>query len=290
MENNYSEEIDLSSLFKGLKNILSSLFQQFRELVRLSVLNIKTLIVFIVLGTGISIGIFLLKKTVYITDFTVSHIRLNNGQCADLVNSLMATTPDKDTILAKKLGIDIKMAEQVKNICYISITKKSNDNDSLFNFSDFKVELKVYNAGILDSLQKRILNFLESNEYAAKRKEINKLYLEQYEEKIKSEITSVDSLKRIVNKSIIPRSMGNGIILGESIDPVKVYEEGMKLYKSKLSINQEKELNNSFEIIVGYAPAAPMSDSLSHIIIGFIFGFILGVLWLLRKKYNSSKS
>ncbi len=283
MENNHSEEIDLTSVFKSIKKGFLNLFRFVRELRLFFIKNIKTLIAFIIVGVGISIGVFYLKKPVYISELMMSHSRLNNGQCSDLINGL-TVIPHNDTILANKLGIDLKMAKQVKGISYKSIVKES-DNDSLLKVSNFKIEVKVFDRRILDSLQKRILNFLESNEYATKRKQISKEYLDLYEEKIKTEIISVDSLKRIVNKSILPRSMGNGIILGESIDPVKVYQEGMNLYKSQLNIEEQRELNNSFEVIIGFSPAISSASLLFNIGLGFISSFILGLMWLLRKNY-----
>lgn len=287
MENKHSEEIDLVTVFSSIKKGFLKFFEGIGDLIRFFIKNIKTLLLFIIVGVGISIGIFSLKKTVYISELTISHKRLNNGQCLDLVNSISAD--NNDTILARKLSIDIKMAKQIKNIAFKlnKVNEKAKENDSLLNYADFKIEAQVYNKKILDTLQKRILNFLESNEYAAKRRDINKSTLDKFEDKIKSQIIAVDSLKRIVDKSILPRSMGNGIILGESIDPVKVYQEGMNLYKSQLNLIEQRELNNSFEIVIGFSPAINSSNLLLNIFVGFICSFIIGLLWI--KKNRSGK-
>lgn len=287
-ENNSSEEIDLLPIFSYIKKRFFMFFQRLGELKSFSIKNIKTLSIFIIIGVGISLAVFSLRKTVYVSDLSMSHKRLNNGQCIDLMNSLSKLV-GKDTILANKLGIDIKLAKQIKSISYLPLNK-IKESDSLLNFSDFKIEVKVYNTTILDSLQKGILNFLESNEYATKRKEINKLYFDKFEEKIKTEIISIDSLKRIVDKSILPRSLGNGIILGESIDPVKVYQEGMNLYKSQLNINEQRELNNSFEVIIGFSPAIPSSSLFLNIFVGIISSLVLGLLWLFSRTSKNSKA
>ncbi len=285
MENNRSDEVDLTSIFASIKKVFLNLFQWLGDLVRFALQNIKTLLVFIILGVGISIGLFFLVKPVYHSSLTMSHTRLNNGQCMDLINGLTKTS-DKDTILVKKLGLDFKVAKQIKSILYKSI---NTDSDSLLNSSNFKIEVKVYNKKILDSLQMRILNFLEANEYASKRKQINRLYIDKIEEKLASEIVGVDSLKRIVNKSILPRSMGNGIILGESVDPVKVYQEGLNLFKSQLSLNEQRELNNSFEVVVGFSPAIRSTTLLKSVIMGFIISFVFGMVWIVRMKQMLGK-
>lgn len=283
--NNQSEEkeIDLLYIFRSIKKGILNLFRSIEELLLFALKNIKTLSFFIIIGVGISIGLFFLKKPLYISSLTISHTRLNNGQCADLVNSL--SKAPNDTILANLLGIDVNISKEIADITYSPINK----NDSTFILSDFKIIAKVYNTNILDSLQKGITNFLESNEYATKRKQIQKLYLDKFEDRIKGEIIAIDSLKRIVDKSILPRSLGNGIILGESIDPVKVYQESMNLYKSQLDINGQRELNDSFEIIIGFSSPTPSSSLIVNILKGFIFSLFFGAVWLLLKRYNLSK-
>lgn len=292
-ENNSSEEIDLRSVFSSFKKGMVNLFRSVGELINFSFKNIKTLIAFVIVGVGISSGVFFLKKTVYVSDLTIAHTRLNNGECYSMINDLTKFRNNrKDTILSQKLGLDINMAKQIKSISCKALNEalEKNYKDSAFVLLPFKIEVNVYNASVLDSLQKGILHFLESNEYATKRKEISKFYLDKFEEKIKSEIIEIDSLKRIVDKSILPRSLGNGIIMGESIDPVKVYQEGMNLYKSQLNINEQRALNNSFEVLIGFSAATPSSSLLKYLFVGFICSFVFGLLWLLRKNHKISKS
>lgn len=294
MENKHSEEIDLISVFKSIKKGINNFSKSIKNLIIFSFKNIKTLLALIFIGVSISISMFYLKKMTYVSDFTISHTRLNNGECYGLINGLTKLRENDvngNTILAKKLGINVNMAEQIISISCKALNEnlEKNYKDSAFVLLPFKVEARVYSPSILDSLQKGILNYLESNEYAKKRKKVNEEYLEKYEEKIKSEIVAIDSLKRLVDKSIIPRGLGNGIILGEPIDPVKVYQAGMDLYKSQLSIIEQKQFNNSFEVIIGFSPAIASQSLLLNIFVGFILSLILGLLWLIRKKSNSVK-
>lgn len=287
--NKSEEEINLLSIFSIAKNKFICFLQFIKELISFSIKNIKTLLIFIILGVSISIGLFTVKKTVYISDLTISHSRLNNGECYSMINTLNKirdNASSSDTILAEKLGIEPIMAKEIKSISCKALNEalEKNYKDSAFVLLPFKIEVNVYSTSILDSLQKGILNYLESNEYVAKRKKINKEYLDKFEERVKEEIIAIDSLKIIVDKSVIPRSNGNGIILGEPIDPVKVYQTGMELYKSQLNINEQKELNNSFEIIVGFSPGIPSSSLFLYIITGFFISLILGLFWIFRKK------
>ena len=283
--NRYEEkEIDILNIFRSIKKGFLNFLQSIGKFVLFAIKNIKTLLLFVIIGIGLSVCFFYIKKTVYTSVLTVSHSRLNNGQCADLVNGLSKVADD--TLLADMLGLSIKQAKEIKNISFNQINK----NDSSFLISNFKIEAKVYNVTVLDSLQNGIMNYLESNEYATKRKQLHQSFLDKIEERIKGEIIAIDSLKRVVDKSILPRSLGNGIILGESIDPVKVYKESMDLYKSQLNISEQKELNNSFEVIIGFSPAISSAGLVVNIVMGVILSLLFGMLWLLIKKYNLNKN
>lgn len=279
--NNYQDEIDLISVYTSIKKFFLNILQKFRELINFSIHNRRTLLFFIILGTGLGMAVFYFTKTIYVTDLTLSHKRLSNAQCQDVVNSL-SRAANKDSRLAQELGIDIETARKIKSISYLQLNNPVG-NDSL-KMSDFKIEAKVYDTAILYNLQNKILHYLELNEYAKKRKEMNRIYLDKLEERIKKQIVSIDSLKEIVNKSIIPRSLGNGIILGESIDPVKVYQESMNLYQTQLKIDNDRELNNSFEIVVGFSNAVSTSRISTNILTGVIAGYFLGLLWLWKKN------
>lgn len=286
-ENNSSEDIDLLPIFRSIKKEISNLFILFMKFINFSILNRKILIFFIIIGIGISVGVFYIKKTVYFSALTISHKRLNNSECNTLINGLTIFSNNKDfKMLAEKLNIDTETAKQIKSINYKPLNEVTEKNykDSIRVFLPFKLEVETYNIHILDSLENKILNYLESNEYAAKRKKLNKEYLDNYETKIKTEIIAIDSLKQIVNQSIIPRSGGNGIILGEPIDPVAVHQAGMNLYQTELSIIEQKEFNNSFEILLGFTPPIPAASLLFYIFIGIITSLITGFLWLLRTK------
>lgn len=280
-DNNNKDEIDLISVFSTIKKAFSNLINKIYSLFQYSILHIKTLLVFILIGATIGYGLFKLSPKVYESDLTLSHKRMTNGQCIDIINNLSQSAKTKE-VLSKKLNIDLNTATKIKSITYKPLNN-SNINDSLLKLSDFKIEIKVYDKDILDSLQPKILSFLESNEYAAKRKEMNRLYLEKLEDRIKNQIISIDSLRKIVDKSIIPKSLGNGIIMGESIDPVKVYQESLNLYQSQLRISNDKELNDSFEIVVGFSSAIPTSSTLNNVLLGGILGYLAGLIWLWRK-------
>lgn len=295
MKNGSSEEIDLFSIFQSIKRGVAGFLHPIGELIDFCFKNFKTLLLFCIIGVVIAVGLFFLKKKIYTSELTLTHNRLNNSECYSLLNDLTRllenSSPENDKTLAKKLNISVNDVRQIKNITpkalNESLEKKYKDSASVI--LPFKVEARIYNPSILNDLQTGILSYLETNEYVFKRKEINRKHLELYEEKIRTEITGIDSLKQLVDKSIVPRAGGNGIILGEPIDPVKVYQAGLDLYKLQLRVDEQKQLNNSFEVMIDFSPAVPFSSLLYYILGGGLSSFFVGLLWLYSKKYRTNK-
>lgn len=294
MKNGSSEEIDLFTIFQSIKRGIAGFVHSIGQLIDFCLKNTKTLLLFCVIGVAMAVGLFFLKKKVYTSELTLSHNRLNNSECYSLINGLtkLIENPGRgnEETLANELNIAIDDVRQIKNIAAKSLNEslEKKYKDSAFVILPFKIEVRIYDPAILDDLQTGILNYLEANEFASKRKEIDKKYLERYEEKIRKEITEIDSLKQLVDQSIVPRAGGNGIILGEPIDPVKVYQAGLDLYKIQLNIDEQKQLNNSFEVMIGFSPAVPSSGLLYFIFWGGLSSFFAGLLWLFGKKYRTN--
>ena len=64
-----------------------------------------------------------------------------------------------------------------------------------------------------------------------------------------SQIASLDSLAPIVNSSVIPRSKGQGIILGQPIDPVNVYKAQDSVFRQRVKIETELTNMDNVEIV-----------------------------------------
>ena len=113
----------------------------------------------------------------------------------------------------------------------------------------FKITLTLKSIQHLDTIQWGLVNYLENNDYAIKRKEARRRALQALKENLDRKLQSLDSLKKIVNSSIIPRSEGRGIILGEPIDPVSVYQAEISYFREQLNIDQALATIDNIEII-----------------------------------------
>ena len=113
----------------------------------------------------------------------------------------------------------------------------------------FKITLTLKSVQHLDTIQWGLVNYLENNEYAIKRKDAKRKALEAMKANLNHKLEGLDSLKKIVNSSIIPRSEGKGIILGEPIDPVSIYQAEMGYYREQLNIDQALATIDNIEVI-----------------------------------------
>lgn len=277
-------------VLKSIKNSIRWVVNSIIWLFEFSLRNIVTLFLFIGIALGIGITLYNLQQKTYSSSMSVSHIRVDNDYCYLMIAGLNAYAEAEDYKgLAAVLSIDEKTASQVKKFksspLNENIAKRFADSVSVH--IPFKVLVEVNDVSILDTLQKGILNYLESNEFALKTKEIEKENLWKTEVRIRKEIIELDSLKRIVNQSIIPRGTGSGIILGEPIDPVAVYKNAMESYEKLLRVNDKLQLNNSFELMVGFSKNSKPSglNIIHYILISVLIGYFFGLFWLVKKHY-----
>ncbi|HOZ87965.1 MAG TPA: hypothetical protein PL029_09410 [Bacteroidia bacterium] len=289
MESNKQDDLDVVYVMGAAKRGVQNFGTSIVNLFEFSIRNFMKLLIFMVLGLGIGFGLYSLKTPYYEADFTVSHIRFENDYCGELIRNLNAAINHKEenVTLAEKLKMDGPSAARVKHIAYRPLNEHMAKvfADSLSVFLPFRVEVEVYDNGVLPLLQTSILNYLESNEYAVAMKEIDRKTLDLVEKRVKGEIDEIDSLKRIVSRSIIPRSSGSGIILGEAMKPVDIYKHSMASYEKLMEVNKKQVLNKSFQLMIGYTKSNAEGGlpRWAHLLIGILLGYIVGVIFLNRR-------
>lgn len=293
MEDKRQEDLDMLYLLKSIRKGIMNLFKSIGWLLRFSLKKAFYLSIFIIAGMLALFGIYSLQTPYYSSELIISHTRFENDFCAAMIDNLNSylNGSRNNASIASKLQLSEKEAATLKSLKYSTVNKTLTKKfaDSLFVFLPFKVEVEVYDNNVLDNLQKGILNYLEANDYATKRKGIEMEALLQTEEKITAEIKEIDSLKQLINQSIVPRSTGTGIILGEPIDPVSVYRRGFELHEKQMLLRKKRELNNSFEVIVGFIkrPSPANFGILFYLLTGGVAGYVIGITWLVRRQLIS---
>lgn len=296
MENNKQEDLDLIWVLKGIQKLINRFFNLIFWLIDLSIKKFFHLALFMIAGFGIGLGISLMEKPYYSSQLIVAHSRLENDYCSEMINNLNSTIIQKtdNAALSDALNISTRCARAVKSFSFVNLRRLELKEkvDSLFLLKPFKIEVEVYNNESLDTLQKALLNYLESNEYAASRKKSDEEILYKIEQKLINENKQIDSLKMLVNKGIVPQTTGNGIILGEPINPITVYKQSMELYEKQMNIKHRIAFNNSFEAVVGFSknPMPKNNFKSLYTFWGVLIGYLIGMIYLIRRTRQKSTS
>jgi hypothetical protein len=291
---NHTDEIDLRVILNSIKHFFVGIGTLLNNLFLLCKKR-KTLIgSFCILGIALGLLLYFQSKPVYIASTTLSSATLRNDFCADLVQDLQSivrdNTPER---LAEKLKINVSSARQIKKIEFSNYDEKLQerfkDKDTVVLGLPFKINVSAYSNTVFDTIQTAIVQYLENNEYALKRKEIRKIEIQLMRNKLSREIHDLDSIKNIVTNNMLPRGVNSGFVFGQPIDPVNIYREGIKLFRDDLDLNKELILIDNIEVISGFSPRdkpdfpVRWKTTFAGAVIGLLFGIFIAII-LERKK------
>jgi hypothetical protein len=245
-----SAEIDLFYFFKplavGLKKLGGLLIFAFRKVIT----NFLAFSIIILLITLAGYSLRYIIKPAYETQGIFVSNTIPGKYCVLLLENLQKLKGEKNiSLLSQKIKISEEAASDIQSMTMTTRrdTFLIDRRDSLITL--LKVTLILKSVEHLDSIQWAFVNYLENNEYALKRKEARRKALLSLKETLNNKLESLDSLKKLVNSSIVPRSEGKGIILGEPIDPVSVYQAEVAYYREQLNIDQSLATIDNIEVI-----------------------------------------
>ena len=247
---NNTAEIDLLYFFRPLgnlfKNIGNGIIFFFRKINANKILFV--IVVLIISAGGFSLRYFL--KPAYQTEGMFVSSVLPSKYCSLLLSNLKKLQGEENAkLLSRQLSIPEEACSDILSIKMLPMRDTFSLDRRDTALSLFGIRLVLKKMDNLDTIQWGLVNYLENNAYALKRKEARINSLKALKIELNKKIGSLDSLKKIVNSSIVPRSEGKGIILGQPIDPVSIYQAEMGYYKEQLSIDQSLATIDNIEII-----------------------------------------
>ena len=232
------------------------------------------IIVLLITAAGYSLRYFITPS--YKTEgIFISNI-LPVKYCTILLENLNKVNTEKKSGLSYHLKISAEVAADIQSIKMTPVrdTLRIEKKDSAISLLMITLYLKTLDH--LDTIQSALVNYLENNEYAIKRKEAKRTALEAIKESLRSKMQSLDSLKKIVTNSIIPRSEARGIILGQPIDPVNVYQAEMNYIKEQINIDRELATIDNIEVIQPFLRLGRPNYPNYHRL--FIYSFLASLL------------
>jgi hypothetical protein len=248
---NTSEEIDLLYFFRPVSNALKKLFAFIRNYIRLLAHNIFLFGAILVLG---AIGGYCLRYFIppaYMTNGIFISKMLPARYCTTLISNLNELRkPGNIPLLANELKISTDAAWQIQGIIADASPKDTfalEKRDS--SMSLFKITLIMHDMKHIGEIQRGLIGYLENNPYIRARKDARKKNIEVQIRELDIKLKSLDSLRRIVTSSVIPRSQGQGIILGEPINPVSVYQAEVAYLRERLNMEERLSTMDNIEIL-----------------------------------------
>jgi hypothetical protein len=234
----HSEEIDLAYLFRPVTQLMRRIsYRTARHFAALKV-NIFIFMAILLLVSAVGYCLRFVIPHSYETEGIFATRFLPAKYCELLTDDL--NNHVGDPLIAEQLHIGADVAGNITKIALNPLTEPLDLRDTLLQ--SFILHLHLKKMDHLDSIQRSLVDYLENNQYALKRKEDMRVALQALRQNMIGRIASLDSLTPIVNSSVIPRSTGQGIILGQPVDPVNVYKAQDSFFRQRVKI--ETELTN----------------------------------------------
>ena len=249
----------------SLVNLLENIFSFFRRFGWL--IAISTFI-------GLLLG-YVLYKTApkqYASTLLLHSFTLANAEQINIIQNWNQLLKDKEyDLLAKRLNCSPQMLQQVTKCEAEELQKLYTPN----NPNGFSVSVMVKDNAILDSLQHSIVWGFENNDYIKERLTARRSNLLQLIDKVKIEITRLDSSKKSIETNIAGTAQHGGSFIVDisNINSGMIgLNEKLLDYQDQLKFISAVQVLHSFEKFS--KPAAP--KLLKLLVLGSIAGFALG--------------
>ncbi len=238
-----SEEIDLLYFFNPAIRAVKTYFKKLQKGI------FVFLAIFLVcIAIGYSLR-FIFPKYFKTNAIFVSYLPADFA--SSMINNLQNLVEDEKnvSVLAEQLQISPAVASTINGVSTQVIDTLSYMNIKDTTASAFRIYLTVSDPNSIPIFQQGLKSFLENNEYSLKRKEAKRKTLEALRNDFMEKIKGLDSLKNILNTTIVPRSNGQGVVFGEPISPIDAYEMMQKFYNDQKEIEEQLALLQNIEVL-----------------------------------------
>jgi hypothetical protein len=264
------DEVDVIALFAAI-----SLF--FRK-------HWKRLVIFSTFGAVLGMLLWFLIPVTYESKMVLDSRVLNSEEIARTIESWQELIKyGEHEMLAKALNIPVAQASKVDKI---ELTRTLNANPASGTTSTkytFEIRGVVHDTGVLQPLERGILQRLRSNEYALSRINAEKARLVKLKTKMQEEIAQLDSTRLAIN-NIIRAQKASAFIT----DPGNINIRLVELYERMLSLEEQIQFIDNIQVVQHFGEfATPVKPNLLlHSIVGVVFGFVVGLVYVFIKKLS----
>lgn len=267
-----NDDLDLVMLFEKLYCFFRNYF------VMLAVFTIAGL------AAGFAAYTFLPKQ--YASSMLLHSYTLTNNEQVNIIENWNELIKHKEyATLAQRWNCSADMAAEVSEISAAEIQKLYSEN----NPNGFNVEVLVNNNAILDSLQKGIVYGLENSEYMKERLATKRDGFRQLIEKVKTEISKLDSTKNSISNNTQHAASYILDISGINTQMIALNEKLLN-YQEQLKFMNAVQVLHPFEKF--HKPEKPklIKSVALGMIAGFALGYIIAVFLSIQKKIRRRRN
>ena len=235
------DEIDIQSM---RKKVLAFLYYPASLLAS----NIFTCMLFVGMAVLLSISLkYLIPKT-YTSSFIIRPIDKNERIHLKILGDIQSLLKLGDySTLSSELNIDSISGKKISAIQIVNASLK-NPIDST-NVTEVTISVSDYN--LIIPLQEALLNYLETNPYFFKIKELQKKQIDLEVKQIDKEVVQLDSLKVFQLRNFEGQGIltQNKLILNDLTNPVAAYDASMDRLSKKSNLIARSSFLDNFQLV-----------------------------------------
>jgi LPS O-antigen subunit length determinant protein (WzzB/FepE family) len=271
-QENKSDDLDLINLFERA-------FSFFRNYGRL-------IVIFSIAGILAGFAFYKSSPKLYESTLLLHSSILSNTEQINIIENWNDLLRDGEyATLAERLNCDPAMLQKVANITVTEIQKLYISN----NPNGFEVKALVKDNAVLNSLSEGIIYGLENSDYIKAKLASKRSNLAELIEKLKIEISKLDSTKKNIENSINNNSQHPSSFI---IDVSAITSQMIVLNEKLLGYQDDLKFSGAVQVLHKFEkfekPVNPKFFKL--LVLGFIGGFFIGYVFslfiYLRKRFR----
>ncbi|WP_114779244.1 chain length determinant protein [Botryobacter ruber] len=272
------DEIDLRLVFRKIGSGIDRLKYRTVQSARLARRHALLVLIFVLAGLGIGYAYYLQQRPYYNSTMTLMLYNIRNEFVEDQLKRLSYMVDDGNhAAIASRLEISPEAASEIRSLKVTNLDEGRISDDSILTGSPFQIDLSIYNNELFSTMEPALVNFLESNKFFSKQKQIRENQVRKIISKLKSDIGSIDSVKTSI---VAPQGPVNGFVYGEAVDPTNLYRESVSMYKEQVMLESDLDRLNNLEVVNGFVPrlkpAGPKPEV--YLTISGLLGLLAGLI------------
>lgn len=282
-----NEEINLSAYLSQIAAFGKKGLSFFKRIALQLFRNVHFILLFIIIGSGLAYSLRFIVPQYYQTDGIFVSRVLPASYCSMMIGNINDLIGSGNTQAASHhLQLKEEVIKKIRSVELLPIDEKFSHGERDSSISAFRIQLTASDMRNLEAIQNGVLSYLENSSYARIRKDAHTKSLLSQKTKLEQKLFNLDSLRTIITGSIVPRSEGTGIILGEPVDPVSVYNADHHYYEKLLMVEEDLSSNMNIETIQPFLQRNHYNyPDMNFILkIGIIISAIAGIVFILFFK------